>query len=398
MADASAVTNASTTDTRPSGLTSHTVTVLLIDDQAMVGEAVRRMLAGEGDIKFHYCQDPTQAIRIAEEICPTVILQDLVMPEIDGLTLLRFFRANPATRLIPMIVLSTKEEPKVKAEAFTLGANDYLVKLPDKIELIARIRHHSNGYINLLQRNEAYRALQNSLEKLRVEQEKSERLLLNVLPKAIAERLKQGQNSIADSFPEVSILFADLVGFTNLSAEIPPAQLVQVLNEIFSAFDRLVEKHGLEKIKTIGDSYMAVAGLPMPRSDHAEAVAEMALDILDEIPRFSRINGNPLSMRVGINTGPVVAGVIGTKKFAYDLWGDTVNTASRMESSGVASSIQCTEALYRLLNQSYCFEERGLIEVKGKGEMKTYLLVGRRSQGRSARLILASDTPRSESE
>jgi len=144
------------------GLPEHTITVLLVDDQAMIGEAVRRLLAEEKDIVYHYCSDPTKAIQMAEEIKPTVILQDLVMPEIDGLTLVKFFRANAATREIPMIVLSTKEEPTTKAEAFALGANDYLVKLPDKIELIARIRYHSGSYINLLQRNEAYEALAES--------------------------------------------------------------------------------------------------------------------------------------------------------------------------------------------------------------------------------------------
>jgi PleD family two-component response regulator len=152
MSDTAAVLHTGTEESQPSGLTSHTLTVLLIDDQAMVGEAVRRMLAGEGDVNFHYCQDPTQAIRIATEIHPTVILQDLVMPEIDGLTLLRFFRANPATRLIPMIVLSTKEEPKIKAEAFALGANDYLVKLPDERSLprssrVPRAAAHRAGEI-----------------------------------------------------------------------------------------------------------------------------------------------------------------------------------------------------------------------------------------------------------
>jgi class 3 adenylate cyclase len=374
------MTNPTPDSVEPTSLTRHPITVLLVDDQAMIGEAVRRMLAGEDDIFLHYCQDPTDAIRKAAEIFPTVILLDLIMPEIDGLTLLRFFRANANTRLIPIVVLSTKEEPKTKAETFALGANDYLVKLPDRIELIARIRHHSSGYINLLQRNEAYRALQESMEQLRIEQEKSERLLLNILPKVIAERLKQGQSTIADSFPEVTILFADLVGFTKLSSRVGPAELVGILNEIFSSFDRLVEKHGLEKIKTIGDSYMVGAGFPVPRPDHAEAIAEMALDILEEIPRFHKVDDNPLSMRIGINTGPVVAGVIGTKKFIYDLWGDTVNTASRMESSGVASCIQVTETTYQKLKDKYVLIKRGTIEVKGKGEMTTYLLAGRKSQ------------------
>ena len=374
------MTNAIPAGAEPTSLTRHPITVLLVDDQAIIGEAVRRMLVGEDDIFLHYCQDPAEAIRKAAEIYPTVILLDLVMPEIDGLTLLRFFRANANTRLIPIVVLSTKEEPKTKAEAFALGANDYLVKLPDKIELIARIRHHSSGYINLLQRNEAYRALQESMEQLRIEQDKSERLLLNILPKAIADRLKQGQSTIADSFPEVTILFADLVGFTKISSQVSPAEVVGILNEIFSTFDRLVEKHGLEKIKTIGDSYMVGAGLPISRPDHAEAIAEMALDILEEILCFHRVNDNLFSMWVGINTGSVVAGVIGTKKFIYDLWGDTVNTASRMESSGVASCIQVTETTYQKLKDRYVLIKRGTIEVKGKGEMTTYLLAGRKPQ------------------
>ena len=360
------------------GLTEYPVTVLLIDDQALIGEAVRRMLAGEKDVRFHFCDDPTRALQTALEVRPTVILQDLVMPEIDGLTLVKFFRANPGTRDIPMIVLSSKEEPKVKAEAFALGANDYLVKLPDRIELIARIRYHSRGYINLLQRNEAYRALQESLEKLRIEQEKSEHLLLNVLPRPIAERLKLRESALADSFAEVSILFADIVDFTKLSARISPAEVVMMLNDIFSIFDRLAEQHGLEKIKTIGDAYMVVAGLPVPRPDHAEAIAEMAIRMQESLALFRSKEGDGIRMRIGINSGPVVAGIIGTKKFIYDLWGDTVNTASRMESHGLPSGIQVTEATYERLRDRYLFEPRGKIEVKGKGEMEAYLLTGRK--------------------
>lgn len=171
-------------------LTEYPVTVLLVDDQAMIGEAVRRMLVDEKDIRFHYCNDPTQAIRMASEIGPTVILQDLVMPEIDGLTLVRYFRANAATRDIPMIVLSTKEEPKVKAEAFSLGANDYLVKLPDKLELVARIRYHSRGYINLLQRNEAYQALIASQQRLADELAQAAEYVRSLLPASLAGELR----------------------------------------------------------------------------------------------------------------------------------------------------------------------------------------------------------------
>ncbi|MEQ8962545.1 MAG: adenylate/guanylate cyclase domain-containing protein [Coleofasciculus sp. C2-GNP5-27] len=215
-------------------------------------------------------------------------------------------------------------------------------------------------------------------EVLRVEQEKSERLLLNILPEPIAERLKQNQSCIADGFTEVTILFADIVGFTELSERISPTELVNLLNEIFSAFDHLTEKHGLEKIKTIGDAYMVASGLPKPRPDHVAAIAEMALDMQQEIQHFNEKHHAELSIRIGINTGSVVAGVIGTKKIIYDLWGDAVNTASRMESHGLPGTIQVTAATYKSLQDNYVLQERGIIQVKGKGKMMTYFLIGKK--------------------
>ena len=211
---------------------------------------------------------------------------------------------------------------------------------------------------------------------LRLEQEKSDRLLLNILPQPIAERLKQDQSIIADTFAEVTVLFADIVGFTQISSRVSPTQLVSLLNEIFSTFDLLAQKHGLEKIKTIGDAYMVVGGLPIPRSDHAEAIAKMALDMQQAITEFSHAHGQDFSIRIGINSGPVVAGVIGIKKFIYDLWGDTVNTASRMESHGLPGRIQVTSATKQRLQDKFLFESRGTIEVKGKGEMITYFITG----------------------
>ncbi|RMF68775.1 MAG: adenylate cyclase [Cyanobacteria bacterium J069] len=212
---------------------------------------------------------------------------------------------------------------------------------------------------------------------LEAEQEKSERLLLNILPESVARQLKQDQRTIAEHFPEVTVLFADIVGFTELSAGVPPEDMVRLLNQVFSTFDHLAERHGLEKIKTIGDSYMVVGGLPVERADHLEAIANMALDMQRAIAQFQTPRQTPFNMRIGINTGPVVAGVIGVKKFIYDLWGDTVNTASRMESQGLPGMIQVTDAVYTRLQGRYEFKERGTIYVKGKGQMQTYLLLRR---------------------
>lgn len=222
------------------------------------------------------------------------------------------------------------------------------------------------------------------LQRLMIEQQhkeaqdlraESERLLLNVLPVSVAERLKRGE-VVADHFDEVSILFADIANFTLYSADKSPAEVVALLNQIFSAFDQLTEKYGLEKIKTIGDAYMVVSGLPTPRHDHLEALVEMAFEMQVVMENFHQKRLCKFSLRIGINTGPVIAGIIGYKKFSYDLWGDTVNVASRMESSGVLGKIQVTNAVHERLKDRYHFRKRGPIPVKGKGEMTLYLLIG----------------------
>ncbi|AFY82209.1 adenylate/guanylate cyclase domain-containing protein [Oscillatoria acuminata] len=225
--------------------------------------------------------------------------------------------------------------------------------------------------------NAMLETLESSAKALEIEREKAESLLLNILPEVIADRLKGHEENIADNFAEVTVLFADIVGFTQLSAQIEAAELVQLLNNIFSRFDRALERYQLEKIKTIGDCYMVVAGMPVPCDNSAVAIAEMALEMQEEIARFNTEFHQSLKMRMGIHTGPVVAGVIGIKKFIYDLWGDTVNTASRMESHGIPGQIQVSRATYDCLKDQYRFEERGAIEIKGKGAMQVYLLKGR---------------------
>jgi guanylate cyclase len=217
-----------------------------------------------------------------------------------------------------------------------------------------------------------------ALRALRAEQEKAEALLVNVLPSSIAERLKGATHSIADQFESASILFADVVDFTPLALRLAPDEVVGVLDRLFSGFDTLVERHGLEKIKTIGDCYMAASGVPDPTPDHARRAAILALDMRDAVST-SEIDGRQgLELRIGINSGPVVAGVIGTKRFLYDLWGDAVNVASRMETNGTPGEIQITRATYELLKDEFVCRRRGTVQVKGKGDMETWYLVGLR--------------------
>ena len=211
-------------------------------------------------------------------------------------------------------------------------------------------------------------------------QQRSDDLLHAILPDEIVPRLKAGSGTIADDIPEASVLFADVVDFTPMSATLSPAQLVELLDDVFSCFDAFVEELGLEKIKTVGDAYMAAAGVPRARADHAHAIAELALRIRDH-EAVNPVDGSRLRFRIGINSGPVTAGVIGTRTFSYDLWGDTVNTASRMESSGVPGSIQITGATFELVRDAYICESRGLVAVKGKQEMETFLLMSRRDRG-----------------
>ena len=213
-----------------------------------------------------------------------------------------------------------------------------------------------------------------ALTALRAEQERSEALLTNVLPSSIAERLKAATGSIADHVESATILFADVVDFTPLAQRLSPAEVVGTLDQLFSHFDTLVERHGLEKIKTIGDCYMAAAGVPDPCPDHARRAALLALDMRAAVATRRSAGQDGLELRIGINSGPVTAGVIGTKRFLYDLWGDAVNTASRMESNGTPGEIQITRATYELLKDEFVCEPRGTIPVKGKGEMETWYL------------------------
>ena len=349
----------------------YTGKMLVIDDDAFNRSLLATSLENRG-YQVEMAEDGEQALEKLHAQSFDVVFLDLVMPKMNGFEVLHYMKADSKMQHLPVIVVSAEDDMESVVRCIEMGATDHLCKPFEPALLHARV-NASLATKRLHDQEVAYFKL------IQAERQKSERLLLNILPKPIADRLKQGEETIADNFDEVTVLFADIVGFTNLSEQMSPTELIILLNKVFSSFDQLAEQHRLEKIKTIGDAYMVVGGLPVPRPDHAEAIAEMALDMQKEVASLSTEAGHPLSIRVGIATGPVVAGVIGTKKFSYDLWGDTVNIASRMESHGIAGGIQVTAATYAHLKDQYLFEERGTIEVKGKGEMQTYLLTGRQT-------------------
>jgi adenylate cyclase len=343
--------------------------VLVVDDLEVNRKVLAARLVREG-LSVEEAENGQVALEKLEATPFDLVFLDVMMPVLDGFETLQRIKASPTLRDVPVLMLSALGEADGVARCLELGAEDYLPKPFQPSVLRARVA-------SCLEKKRFRDRERVYLEALRTERDRSERLLLNVLPRAIAERLKGAETTIAESYPEVSILFADIVGFTELAARMSPTQVVGVLNTIFSGFDALVDRHGLEKIKTIGDSYFVAGGVPTPLADHAGAVAEMALDMMQSLERFNEEQGVSFQMRVGINSGPVVAGVIGTHKFVFDLWGDAVNIASRMESHGEPGRIQLTEATFRLLDGRYRFEERGVIPIKGRGEMRTYFLLGR---------------------
>ncbi len=344
--------------------------ILVVDDNATNRDVLQRRLAREG-YEVKCAVNGSQALELLAERSFDLVLLDIMMPGLNGYQVLERLKQSADLRDIPVIMISAIDEVDSIVRCIELGAEDYLPKPFNPVLLRARVAA-SLEKKHLRDREQAY------LAELRIEREKSERLLLNVLPAPIAAQLKEQPGVIAESFAEATILFADLVGFTQMSARVTPEELVHLLNEIFSTFDQLAERHGLEKIKTIGDCYMVAAGLPTRRTDHAEAMAEMALDMQAALAAFNQTHNAQLNTRTGINTGPVVAGIIGTSKFIYDLWGDAVNTASRMESHSLPGRIQVSHATYQRLAADYLCEPRGIINIKGKGEMETYFLIGRK--------------------
>ena len=290
---------------------------------------------------------------------------------------LSIIKSTPQLSYLPVIVVSGAEQFEKTVECIQIGAEDYLPKPFNPILLRARVFSSlEKKRLRDIDR-ERIDELQHEKELVSIEQMKTEKLMLNILPKPVADRLKKGEKNIAGSYPEVTILFSDLVGFTKMSSEKSATELVRLLNDLFTRFDKRAELLGLEKIKTIGDAYMAVGGLPIPRPDHAQIVADMALGMFEDLREFNAIQGAELQMRIGLNSGPVVAGVIGFTKFSYDLWGNTVNTASRMESTSLPGRIQISPSTQAALHDPFILEERESIECKGLCQIMTHFIVSR---------------------
>ena len=355
----------------PAGATAapgarHSSHILVVDDNSSNRDVLERRLARDGH-QVTCAAGGAAALDLVVQREFDLILLDLIMPEMSGFEVLRRLKAAAHTQHIPVIVISALDELDSAVRCIEAGAEDYLAKPFNPILLRARIgaslerkwlRDREKKFVTDLER----------------EKERSESLLLNILPQGIVNRMRSGETAIADQVAEATILFCDVVGFTTLSEELTPDRTIDFLSRIFSAFDRLAADFRVEKIKTIGDAYMVAAGIPEAQPDHAERIAALAPRMLEAVAIVAAATGLKLQARIGVHTGPVIAGVIGTHKFVYDVWGDTVNTASRMESHSLPGRIQVSAATRHALGDRFRLERRGIIKVKGKGAMETFFL------------------------
>ena len=351
--------------------------ILVADDSRLMRIVLTKALRELGFTNISEAVDGRDAIKKLSEGSYELMLLDMEMPEMNGIEVLIAKNTVPKLKEVPTIVISATEQVDLAVKCIEAGAEDYLLKPPNNTLLRARVTTSLEKKRLRDMDRILFARLQEEKELVEIEKEKSEHLLLNILPGTIAGRLKAGEKTIANGHQIVSVLFADLCGFTKLSRKTSPADLVSMLNEIFTTFDDIVKNHGVEKIKTIGDCYMLVGGLPNPRDDHAHAVADTALEMVQALERINKNRDIDLAMRIGIHSGPVVAGVIGKIKFTYDIWGDTVNVASRMESSGLPGKIHISEQTMAELNSQFNLEERGMVECKGLGQVKTFFVNGR---------------------
>jgi class 3 adenylate cyclase/CheY-like chemotaxis protein len=342
--------------------------ILVADDNEENRDLLRRRLERDGHAVL-LAKNGIEALEVACAQPLDLILLDLMMPRLSGFDVLTRLHAAERTVHVPVIMISALDEMDSVVRCIEAGAEDYLPKPWNPVILQARV----NACLEKKQLRDRERL---HLETLAEAHRKSEALLLNILPAPVVGRLQKGEGAIADRYDDATVLFADIVGFTGFSAGLAASAVVEVLNGVFTAFDHIAGELGIEKIKTVGDAYMAVAGVPEPCEDHAARAARLALKMLDVAGREGARMGRSLELRIGLHSGPVVAGIIGTHKFAYDVWGDAVNVASRMEAHGLPGEIQASYETYERLREGFAWVPRGEIEVKGRGPMLTYLLKG----------------------
>lgn len=351
--------------------------VLVVDDSRTLRMILAQELTSLGIRHISQATDGLRALEMLKAASYDLMLLDMEMPELDGLGVLEMLREHDTVQFPSVIVISGASALERAYKCIEIGAEDYLPKPFNPVLLKARIfSSFEKKRLRNLERQRLI-ALDQKTQRLEFEQLKTEKLMLNILPRPIAERLKRGEKNISGNYPEVSILFSDLIGFTDMSSQITATELVRLLNDLFTRFDTRADALGLEKIKTIGDAYMAAGGLPIPRADHAELCADMGLGMFEDLAAFNQEHGLALDMRIGINSGPVVAGVIGYTKFSYDLWGNTVNTASRMESTARPGRVQVAPATHAALQGTFLMEAAGEVLCKGIGPVLAHFLVRR---------------------
>ncbi len=349
--------------------------ILVVDDQPANVLLLERTLAGAGYTAVTSTLDPRAVCALHEANRYDLIVLDLQMPGMDGFQVMEALKPLETGGYLPVLVVTA--QPDHKLRALRAGAKDFISKPFDIAEVLMRVRNMIEVrllHVAIRRKNEELKTL---YDQVVAERKVSERLALQVPPDSIAARLAARPDVTADSFADVTVLIADVVGFSDLTPAVSPGALTLLLEEIFGGFDGLVQARGLRKIKTVGNAYMAAAGVPEPSGDHAARAAHLALDMLEALDRFNERAGQALQVRIGIASGPVVAGVIGRRSYLYDVWGEAVNTASRMESHGVAGRVQVADRTRQLLGEAFQLEERGAIEVEGQGEMQTWFLGGR---------------------
>ncbi len=344
--------------------------ILIVDDNEDNRYTLRLLLESDGHERVIDASGGKEAIALLEREKFNLVLLDMMMPDLNGDEVLKIIKANPNSRDIPVVMISADTDTEKVSKCIELGADDYLAKPFNPIILRARIASAL--------RRRSLRVLETEyMGKIEQAKKHSENLLRNIFPPEIAARLRNGESNIADHFEDVTVMFADIVGFGKMTARMKAFEIVGCLNQLFSEFDRLAEDLGVEKIKTIGDNYMAIAGLPTPRSGHARSAVKLALDMIVATDRLQSRLPVPLSIRVGLHSGSVMAGVIGTHKFAYDVWGDTVNIAARVEAASQPNRVLVSAATAKMLGADFDLDGPHNIDTKEARVIETFFVTRR---------------------